>query len=61
MMHLLVNCITLYVRLEDKIGEDIGTAIRLCQGDCLSTLLLILHLAYAIKLLLTNTQLEEYQ
>ena len=39
----------------------IGTAIGICQGDCLSALLFILYLAYAIKPLPTNIQSQDYQ
>ena len=42
MMHLLVNDVILNVSIGSNIGEDILTAIRICQGDCLSALLFIL-------------------
>ena len=49
MMFLLVNDVILKVKLGCNTGADIKTAIRICQGDCLSALLFILYLAYAIK------------
>ena len=61
MMHLLMNDVILSIRLGDKIRKDTRTAIGLCQGDRLPTLLLILCLVYAIKPLLTNIQLQDYQ
>ena len=35
--------------MEVKFGKDILTAIEICQVDCLSTLLFILYLAFAIR------------
>ena len=61
MMHLLVNDVILNVRIGSKRGEDILTAIGICQGDCLSALLFILYLAYAIKPLPTHIQPQDYQ
>ena len=61
MMHLLVNDVILNVRIGSKIREDILIAIGICQGDCLSALHFILHLAYAIKPLPTHIQSQDYQ
>ena len=49
MMYLLINDVILNVKVGDKLGVDILTRIGICQGDCLSALLFILYLAYAIK------------
>ena len=37
------------MKIGDKVGADILTAIGICQGNCLSALLFILYLAHAIK------------
>ena len=49
LVYLLKNDVILNVKIGDKVGADILTAIGICQGDCLSALLFILYLAYAIK------------
>ena len=49
LVYLLKNDVILNVKIGDKVGADILTAIGICQGDCLSALLFILYIAYAIK------------
>ena len=49
MMHILINDVKLNVRIGNKTGKDIITKIRICQGDCLSSLLFFLYLAFALK------------
>ena len=61
MMYLLVNDVIFNVRIGSKIGEDILTAIGICQGDYLSALPFIRYLAYAIKPLPTHVQPQDYQ
>ena len=53
-LNLLINDVVLNVRLGNKIGKDIKTEVGICQGDCLSALLLIFYLAHAIKELPTH-------
>ena len=48
LMHILINDITLNVRIGKAVGEDIHTNVGICQGDCLSALLFILYLAKAM-------------
>ena len=45
LVYLLKNDVILNVKIGDKVGADILTAIGICQGDCLSALLFILYLA----------------
>ena len=40
---------------------DILTAIGICQGDCLSALLFIIHLAYALKPLPNHTDRSDHR
>ena len=61
MMHILINDVILNVRVGSKIGRDILTAIGICQGDCLSALLFILYLAYAIKPIPQHTAREDHR
>ena len=61
MMHVLINDVILNVRIGSKIGRDILTAIGICQGDCLSALLFILYLAYAIKPIPQQTAREDHR
>ena len=49
MMHLLIDDVILNVKVGDTFGEDILTMIGICQGDCLSAILLIVYLAYVLK------------
>ena len=49
MMSLLINDVVLNIRIGKETGTDILTEIGICQGDCLSALLFILYLAYALK------------
>ena len=49
MIYLVINDVILNVKIGDKVGADILTAIGICQGDCLSALLFMLYLAHAIK------------
>ena len=37
-MHVLINDVTLNVKIGNKTGPGIFKNIRICQGDCLSTL-----------------------
>ena len=59
MMYLLINDVILNMKIGDKVGADIVTAIGICQGDCLSALLFILYLAYAIKPILKERYPED--
>ena len=58
-MYLLINDVILNVKIGDKVGADILTAIGTCQGDGLSALLFILYLAYAIKPIPQDRYFEE--
>ena len=58
-MYLLINDVILNVKIGDKVGADILTAIGTCQGDGLSALLFILYLAYAIKPIPKDRYFEE--
>ena len=49
MTHVLINDVILNVKIGDKTGPDIHTNIGICQGDCLSPLLFILYLGFAVK------------
>ena len=49
MMHVLINNVILNVKIGNKTGPGIHTNIEICQGDCLSDLLFILYLAFAVK------------
>ena len=49
MMYLLITDVILNVKIGDKVGADILTAIGIYQDDCLSALLFILYLSHAIK------------
>ena len=48
------------MKIGDKVGADILTAIGICQSDCLSVLLFILYLAYAIKPIVKDRYPEDY-
>ena len=61
MMYLLVNDIIINVNIVDKTGEDILTAIGICQGDCLSALIFIIYLAYALEPLSTYTDRTDHR
>ena len=41
MVYLLINDVILNVKIGDKVGANIITAIGICQGDCLFALLFI--------------------
>ena len=56
----LINDIILNVKIGDKVGADILTAIGICQGNCLSALLFILYLAHAIKPVLKERYPNDY-
>ena len=60
MVYLLINDVILNVKIGDKVGANIITAIGICQGDCLYALLFILYLAYAIKPILKDRYPEDY-
>ena len=60
MMCLLINDVILNVKIGDKVGTDILIGIGICQGDCLSALLFILYLTYAIKPIPKNRYPEDY-
>ena len=60
MMYLLINDAILNMKIGDKVGADIVTAIGICQGDCLSALLFILYLEYAIKPIPKDRHPEDY-
>ena len=61
MMYLLINDVILNVKIGDKVGADILTAIGTCQGDCLSALLFIIYLSYAIKPIPKDRYPEDYR
>ena len=45
-MHLLINDVNIYVRVNNTISPTpIQTNIGICQGDCLSAILFVLYLA----------------
>ena len=60
MVYLLINDVILNVKIGDKVGANIITAIGICQGDCLFALLFIRYLAYAIKPILKDRYPEDY-
>ena len=60
MMYLLINDVILNVKIGDKVGADILTAIGICQGDCLSALLFMLYLAHAIKPIPKDRNPDDY-
>ena len=60
MMCLLISDVILNVKIGDKVGTDILIGIGICQGDCLSALLFILYLTYAIKPIPKNRYPEDY-
>ena len=49
MKHALINDVILNVKIGNKTGPDIHTNIGICRGDCLSALLFILYLAFAVQ------------
>ena len=49
LMFLLIDDVIINVRPGNNMGSDILTAIGICQGDCLSALLFIIYLAFALK------------
>ena len=48
------------MKIGDKVGADILTAIGICQGDCLSALLFMLYLAHAIKPIPKDRNPDDY-
>ena len=60
MIYLVINDVILNVKIGDKVGADILTAIGICQNDCLSALLFILYLAHAIKPILKDRYPDDY-
>lgn len=48
MTQIFINVI-LNIKIGNKAGPSIHTAIGICQGDCLSILLLLLYLSHALK------------
>lgn len=48
MMQIFINVI-LNIKIGNKAGPSIHTTIGICQGDCLSILLLLLYLSHALK------------
>ena len=48
-MFILINDVTLKVRIGKETGNEINTNVGVCQGDCLSALLFIFYLAHIIK------------
>ena len=60
MMHALTNDMILDVKIENKTVPDIHTNIAICQGDCLSALLFILYLAFAVNPLQPVTSAIDY-
>ena len=61
MMFLLVNDAILNVKLGSNTGADTKTAIGICQGGCLSALLFILYLTYAIMPIPDERLPEDYR
>ena len=61
MMYLLINDVILNVKIGDKVGTDILTAIGICQGDCLSALIFIIYLANVIKPIPKDRYPEDYR
>ena len=51
MMHVLINDVILNVKIGNRAGPHIYTNIGICQGDCPLALLIMLYLAFAVKLL----------
>ena len=48
-MFILINDVTLKVRIGKETGNEINTNVGVCKGDCLSALLFIFYLAHIIK------------
>ena len=45
-MFILINYVSLKVRIGKETGNEINTNVGVCQGDCLSALLFIFYLAH---------------